>query len=337
MTETILCAITWNKTGWTAPYERTDEDPILGEWVTNNRFGGEDWLFNTDPEQQLNGKLYTYAQAEMGPDRVHASHGIFNVFFYTMAPGGEARLVGLYRNAEYILRDDEEGSRTRAFNRLQRAGINKIRAEQLKAGFSTPAAAAAAIRTFREVADLSWIVSPDDVHTFGEGYPITAPSWHVSNAHYVDKLSVEDQELLARLLHAAGEGDDLSNAGFPKPKAFTAEAQEGQRRQRLHLRRERSSALAAAYRKSRAEAGPPEHWTCDACDITLVSEHGAFARNGFDVHHAVPLQSAGDAGRVTTTAELCILCVRCHRLAHASGKLTVQELRDFLANPKGQA
>jgi predicted HNH restriction endonuclease len=335
MNETILCAITWNKTGWTTPYERTDDDPIIGDWVKNNRFGGEDWLFNTAPEQQLNGKLYTYAQAEMGPDRVQASHGVFNVFFYTKAPGGEARLVGLYRNAEYILRDDEEGSRTRAFNRLQRAGINKIRAEQLRAGFSTPAAAAAAIETFRSAADLSWIVSPDDVHTFGEGYRITAPSWRVSNAHFVDKLSHKDQNLLARLLYEAGEGDDLEDAGFPRSKSFTEKAQEGQRRQRLHLRRERSSALVTSYRKRRALAGPPEHWTCDACDTTLVAEHGPFARNGFDVHHQVPLHQAGDTGRVTNTDELCILCVRCHRLAHASNKLTVNELRQFLSNPTG--
>jgi predicted HNH restriction endonuclease len=58
---------------------------------------------------------------------------------------------------------------------------------------------------------------------------------------------------------------------------------------------------------------------------------GEFALRGFDVHHQEPLKDAPLSGRLTSTDDLCILCLRCHRLAHASGAFTVTALRTLLA------
>ncbi|HND33752.1 MAG TPA: hypothetical protein PLA94_27320 [Myxococcota bacterium] len=112
--ETVLCAVTWHPSGWNGPVERKKltghpDGPnagMLGDWVKKHRWAGEDWIFALDKAQLLRGRLYSYAQGDPSADRVEASGGRFNVFFYAKDLDGKVGLVGAYRNARYVSKDD---------------------------------------------------------------------------------------------------------------------------------------------------------------------------------------------------------------------------------------
>jgi hypothetical protein len=330
--ETVLCAISWNKEGWTGPLLRNPEEPVLGQWVKEHGWAGEDWVFATDKAQLLKGRLYSYAQGNPSQERVDASKGRFNVFFYSKDEQGCEGLVGAYRNARYVS-DDERADR---WQRLKAAKITKRRADQIRQAFGhAKATGKGEAAQFLELADVRWIVRADDVLVFDPMLPFAAPSWHPGNAHRSSELSTEVQCQLGRLLDAGDPGSSEATAsGFPLPSGPPEAVAEGRQRQRTHLVRERSSKLAQEFRASRLNLGPPRHFACEACDQSYLKALGGHALDVFDVHHQVPLAKAPKGKQLTDPKELCILCATCHRLAHASGLFTVSELRDFLKNPK---
>lgn len=331
MTETIACALTWSTNGWTGPLERKAGDATLGEYVDEGRWGGEDWAFATGPGQLIDGRLYCYAHGKPSPERVAASKGVFNVVFFSRDPSNRVCLVGAYRNARFVADDDVPD----AWARMKSARVVARRVKQLKAAFGDPIQGAAAAAQFVKETPVRWVVRASDVLVFHSRPSFAEPSLHPNNAHFVSKMAPAVQAQLAQLLakdpKTDSDASEREAAGFP-PSAGKGAA-EGEKKERLHLFRERNGRLVREFKASKVNHEPEPHYTCEACDRSYLPELRTYATKVFDVHHQVPLAEA-KGKRVTEWTELAILCATCHRLAHASGLFKVTELRAFLKNPK---
>jgi hypothetical protein len=333
MTETIIQLLTWSDTGWTGPYQRKAGDKVTGKYVTAEGWGAEDWNFATSPQHLVNGKVYGYAQGDPSAKRVEAAKGVFNVVFFTQLPNGNVALVGAYVGARYVS-DEDVGRR---WKEMKQADAVATREQELKDAFGESEARAAAVKELRAQKAVRWIVSRKNVLVFPDIVPFDPPGLRPNDPYYLHKLAPDVQEVINGLLvGTASQPSDpaLDAAGFPPDAGSTTEAKEGRKLRRSHLSRERNTKLARARRALNLSSDPSPFHTCEACDTTLVDEHGPYALRGFDVHHQVPLAEAGDSEVVTSIDDLCVLCVRCHRLAHRAELYTVPELRAFLKNPK---
>lgn len=332
MIPTIVQPLTWSENGWTRPYKRVAGDQTLGSYVDDELWGAEDWMFATGNTQLVNGKLYTYAQADPSKARVKAAKGVFNLVFVTQRPDQEVVLVGAYLGARYVGDDD----RKRRWKELDQAGVVAARIGELKAAFGKVSGPVAA---FRRDKPLRWVVARKDVLTFPTRPRFARQDWlRPNDPYFFEKLALEDQAFVSGLL--AGKipqipDPDLDAEGFPPEVGTPKEAKEGRKLKRSHVFRERNTALREAARACNLTLGPPQFYTCEACDETLQESHGDFAIHGFDVHHQVPLAEAGHSGTVNSVDDLCVLCVQCHRLAHRSGRFTVKKLRAFHAKMRG--
>jgi hypothetical protein len=326
--EIVACVLTWNSMGWRGPVQRKPGDKVVGEWVKQHRWAAEDWAFATDGEQLYRGWHYGFAFGHPSPERVAASEGRFHVFFYTKSPDGREGLVGAYMNARFLADDDLD----EAWSKLEKAGVLGIREQQLRAAFAgDKARIKAELKVFRADRPICWKVRPEDVHVFPELLPFDTESWHPQNAHTLENLPLSSRATLRRLVDTwSPEAAEAEEAGF-STLGGASETEEGRRRQVSHLARERDSSFARGFRASRTLVGPPPSLSCDACGTNQQAAMGDYALRGFDVHHQVPLHLAPNSGRLTSTDDLCILCLRCHRLAHASGAFTVTALRTLLA------
>ena len=111
-----------------------------------------------------------------------------------------------------------------------------------------------------------------------------------------------------------------------------AEASEGRALTVLHLRRERSTALARA-KKDRAlkTAG---RLACEACGCDYAERYGDRGHGFIECHHTRPVAELGD-GAKTRLEDLALVCASCHRMIHARRPwLEIEELREVVkSNP----
>lgn len=101
------------------------------------------------------------------------------------------------------------------------------------------------------------------------------------------------------------------------------DAEEGRAALRIHLRRERSSALVRAFKE-----GLPA-LTCAACDFDFETAYGEAGAGYIEAHHIVPVASLVDGAR-TRLQDLVALCANCHRVVHRNGLMDWRDLRDQL-------
>ena len=101
------------------------------------------------------------------------------------------------------------------------------------------------------------------------------------------------------------------------------DAEEGRANLRIHLRRERSRQLIAAFKAKLSD------FSCRACDFNFENVYGEIGSGYIEAHHTIPV-AALDEGSKTKVSDLVALCANCHRIVHRSGLITVEQLRQIL-------
>ena len=104
------------------------------------------------------------------------------------------------------------------------------------------------------------------------------------------------------------------------------EALEGRRLLRLHKLKERKPQLVR--RKKRATLQATGRLLCEACGFDFAAVYGELGSGFAECHHTQPLGEAGE--RVTTLADLAVVCANCHRMLHRRPWRTVGQLRELL-------
>lgn len=132
-----------------------------------------------------------------------------------------------------------------------------------------------------------------------------AESWHGSNPVTVE-WSLEPIETIQLLYGSAAAG-----------------ALEGERRTVLTQHRKREGKLRRAKIATSLEGFGSI--VCEVCEMNLTGRYGELAKHIVEVHHLIAI-AAGE--RVSTLAELALICPTCHRLIHArQPMLTLDEAR----------
>lgn len=119
------------------------------------------------------------------------------------------------------------------------------------------------------------------------------------------------------LADGVNSGDMIDGA-----EAFL-EADEGRAKLRLHILRERSRQLIAAFKASLVVP------RCEACGFNFDEKYGPLGRSYIEAHHRVPVASLVE-GKKTKLSDLAALCANCHRVIHANGLISVEELAAHL-------
>lgn len=101
------------------------------------------------------------------------------------------------------------------------------------------------------------------------------------------------------------------------------ETEEGRKRLRLHLTRERSKSLILQFKASL------KSFTCDACGFDFEEKYGAHGKGYIEAHHIIPIASL-ENGQRTKLSDLAAVCANCHRMLHRDGLLTLEELKALL-------
>ena len=101
------------------------------------------------------------------------------------------------------------------------------------------------------------------------------------------------------------------------------DALEGQVKLRIHLSRERSRKLIIAFKASLIDPH------CEACGFNFNEKYGELGNNYIEAHHKVPIAELVE-GAKTKLSDLAALCANCHRMIHANGLLSVEQLSAHL-------
>ena len=120
------------------------------------------------------------------------------------------------------------------------------------------------------------------------------------------------------------------NDGFPGGEESS---EEGVKRFRLHIFRERSQSLVLKKKqKAQKDSGQLE---CEVCSLVFAEVYGKKFGDGFiECHHRRPLSELDKPAR-TTLDDLALVCSNCHSMLHRSGcSMTVEQLADVVAQNK---
>jgi 5-methylcytosine-specific restriction protein A len=104
-------------------------------------------------------------------------------------------------------------------------------------------------------------------------------------------------------------------------------AKEGRVLLRLHRSRERNRNLVA--RKKSCVLNQTGRLECEACDFDFAAVYGLLGYGFAECHHIQPLAQAAE-DRVTTLADLAIVCANCHRMLHRRPWRSVSKLRELI-------
>ena len=103
--------------------------------------------------------------------------------------------------------------------------------------------------------------------------------------------------------------------------------EEGKKRLKTHLTRERNSQVIA---DAKAEfIKQHDHLYCEVCGFDFKKVYG-FRGDGFiEGHHKHPI-SQSDGAVTTTIADIAMVCSNCHSMLHRTPFLSVEELRNLI-------
>lgn len=112
------------------------------------------------------------------------------------------------------------------------------------------------------------------------------------------------------------------------------EAVEGKLVTRLHVYRERSSAIV---KKKKAKVLERKgRLACEVCDFDFVEAYGQRGDGFIECHHTKPISSL-IPGQSTKISDLALLCANCHRMVHSKRPwLSVDELRAVHQSASGK-
>jgi hypothetical protein len=297
---TVGQPLAFNPTGWRRPVLRASAG---ASWVKVQGWACEDW--NLALDRSVEGSVYGFGEGRLSEKRRQAAqHDL--VLYYRDAQGAY-RLVAVYRNAAYLHEEDADA----AWEILVGAGEIDRRCADLHALFKDRSQGEAAVATYLRDAPIRWKVSREDVIVFEDQPEFRPPGkapWRHGNAYDWRPLRWWQLPL----------------------KGADQQFHEGRLIEELHLRRERSSemkSLVAARREQLRLAG---RLRCEACDFDFDK---AYTDGGdcLEGHHTRPLGELPAAGALISPDEVRLLCPNCHRVAHGTGRVTLDELREAVA------
>jgi hypothetical protein len=192
-------------------------------------------------------------------------------------------------------------------------------------------------------AELDYIVAGSIGHDFDPPIELTPLPWfsgflklqsnfslginEIRDAGVIEQLTAVAKGIVISSLSASFEYGRLSDIDI-----FDIEVTEGQAKYVSHLRRERNRAVIEA-KKAQALA-KHGRLLCEVCNFDFAAFYGAFGEGFCEVHHTVPL-AALEGTRVTTVAELAVLCSNCHRVVHRHKPLpSISELKACIDRAK---
>jgi hypothetical protein len=158
---------------------------------------------------------------------------------------------------------------------------------------------------------------------------------------YAFKLPLAFIELFPILQAAVVDEDQDRSLSMPVPELVVIDpesaqdddpelsGEEGQKRMRSHMVRERDRRLIAAKKKQVQRI--TGKLACEACGFDFGEAYGKHGEGIIDCHHVVPLSSIIDT-QVTRLEDLALLCANCHRIVHRRRQwLTMEQLLSALA------
>ncbi len=115
----------------------------------------------------------------------------------------------------------------------------------------------------------------------------------------------------------------------PNQDSSTSAYEEGQKRLKTHLVRERNTKV---IKDAKAEFVKKHgHLYCEVCGFDFKKVYG-FRGDGFiEGHHKHPI-SQNDEPVTTTTADIAMVCSNCHSMLHRTPFLSVDELSNLIHN-----
>jgi hypothetical protein len=128
-----------------------------------------------------------------------------------------------------------------------------------------------------------------------------------------DIAVIEQLTALAKEVEISSLSASLEDALPSDIDILDVEVTEGLTKYVSHLRRERNRAVVKA-KKAQALA-THGRLLCEVCGFDFGAFYGKLGEGFCEVHHTIPLADL-DGKRVTTLAELAILCSNCHRVLH---------------------
>lgn len=106
--------------------------------------------------------------------------------------------------------------------------------------------------------------------------------------------------------------------------------EEGARRLRLHLQRERSSAVVKKFKQYKVQED--HDLRCEVCGFSFRETYGKLGVGYAEAHHIRPISERQESTE-TTFDDLCIVCANCHAMLHKtiSGKqISVENLKKLM-------
>jgi predicted HNH restriction endonuclease len=103
---------------------------------------------------------------------------------------------------------------------------------------------------------------------------------------------------------------------------------EGKVAKRMHQLRERDAKVVDKRKKQAIKKYG--FLFCEVCGPNAAGKYGNLGNRIIDAHHTKPVSKIV-IGEPTLVDDLALLCANCHRYAHASGLLTVDEIRSALS------
>jgi hypothetical protein len=141
-----------------------------------------------------------------------------------------------------------------------------------------------------------------------------------------DKASCRNSRYLPR--GPLGESSDEIEKPEIAPQAPpVVSAVEGRVLLRLHKVKERKPALVRA--KKQTVWAATGRLVCEVCDFDFAAVYGELGSGFAECHHNQPLAEAA-AERLTTLADLAVVCANCHRMLHRRPWRAVGELRELV-------
>lgn len=130
---------------------------------------------------------------------------------------------------------------------------------------------------------------------------------------------------LLKILKKALPGRAAGTLNASAPNLPPVSAVEGARRERMHSRLERDSALIERAKKAWLKQDPM--LACFVCGFSFLKRYGI---SFIEAHHRIPLATPNAGPRRTTLADLVGVCANCHRTLHREQNLSPENLRDRL-------
>jgi len=280
----------------------------VGEYVSENGFGHEDWNFNFD--FAFEDKMLGYTVARPSQKLVGEKFGVILATYDSKG----WRAAGYYSDAEF--RPDGVSFHHAA---VQRMAIDVFElAERNLVASKYQAMPLSSIESLikKEFKYSCWITPKSSVYVFKSPVEIPKKIFNPGRQRMKVSYNISEDQFL--------KITRLSNAHSSEKKSSELEADEGDQMLRLHLARERNAKLVAEFKRNL------KSFECQVCEFDFEKRYGVLGKRFIECHHVQPVANMRP-GDKTKLGDLRAVCSNCHRMLHKShNPITIEKLREIL-------